>query len=153
MLNSGQASNTVSAGEIITAAEIDEMDEATLIRVRGEIYCRESTQIATVGAQVWYGICVLPSTVTAGGGQVPGPFSDGNWHGWLLHGVIVLEAFAAASADTTVSGAAIERRILDGRGMRRVNEDNHIFWVTETRNGGPIAIYASLRLLFKLAAR
>jgi len=121
---------TPTSTEIMTAAEIDEMSQsATFVRIRGMMTCQINVSGNTV---VWFGICLLPTTVVAGspGVGVPNPAGDGNWNGWLWHqGVPLVASSAPPSTDVRDVSTSAARFMIDNRGKRRLQEDTHLLFV------------------------
>jgi len=140
-----------SAAEILTAAEIDELSQsATLVRLRGMLLANFNT--VGSNAALWFGIALVPATVTAI--EMPNALADGNWNGWLWHQSIPFITAAAIGTDTRDSTQASCRVLIDNRGKRRLQEQTHLMFVSSKVGAvSSFTFHASMRIGIQLARR
>jgi len=129
------AAASVSAVEWLSAAEIDEMGESTFTRVRGEVIAQLTGAPVTPDSLVLaFGLCALPSqslagTTTTAARVVPAPFTDSNWHGWLLNFYLPMSWRTNVEVGDQLMAV---RRPFDSRGQRRLHEEEHLLLVIES---------------------
>jgi len=161
VFSTGISPNNVAQAQIIAPVEVDEMGEATVLRIRGELVVEMVSGVPADVQAFWWGISVQPAETATTGASVatgsrtfPSPFSDGNWHGWLAHGSI---PFFGRNVVETADVVASRRFMIDSKGMRRIHEGEQLVWGIEavTAAGTPRSMQymVTLRMLLKLASR
>ena len=133
-----QTQITGSTALLATSGSALLQDGLTLLRLRGEL----TLQIATVSAigsgysgAVGIGIVTLDA-FTAGVASVPQPVADEEWDGWIWWHPFSVKSITATIGDG-VNAAAVQQRIpMDTKAMRKLRENDVIFFMIETTEVG-----------------
>ena len=152
---SGQivAISTSSVNLFPSGAEA-QLSDMTITRFRGSLLLTmNNDEVANEGFDWAFGVAVVSQNAFGVGiTAIPAPLTDIAWDGWFVHeqGTIVQpEAVPNFSSD-----ALVERRPLDSKAMRKINETDTIVAVLETSeigDGTTMSAFLRTRMLFKLA--
>ena len=118
----------------------------TIIRTRGLLSIRPTTEGTSVSIDGAFGIAVVSDVARATGiTAIPGPFTDDDWSGWLVHQYFTQRY----SVNTEVGEDLLDRQYeIDSKAMRKVAGDEAIVLVGESRQGA-VSVLSHMRLLFQ----
>ena len=118
----------------------------TIIRTRGHLAIRPNVEGTTISLDGAFGIAVVSQTAQALGiTAIPGPFSDDDWSGWLVHQYFGFRYLSATAVGEMLVDQIFE---IDSKAMRKVAGDEAIVLVGESRSGA-VAMLSHMRLLFQ----
>ena len=137
----------LAAGSTSQAAIVASDKAETLIRVRGDVAVWLDATGSAIGdlVQVAWGLIVAPRGSTVGSL----PISDGNAN-WLAYGTACLFTELALATRTTWDEGMIRRFLVDNKAMRKLREDEDVFFIVQTADvvgAAAVNIAASLRFL------
>jgi len=135
--------------ELIPETEINSMENPTLTRIRGEVYANIDSASVGATADLYFGICVFPAI---SGVEIPTPFAQGNWNGWLAWWAMPLRQATALFVGNQDAVTSAARQLVDSRGRRRVSERDRIVLAVESVASGTqedAIVGIGLRLLFQ----
>jgi len=114
-------------GPLLTTSQIADLEDPTLMRIRGFLF----PTITVAGASstpvyVYVGIGVQNAQAVAAG-ALPCPYTNGDWGGWLYQAQFVM-----STANPAIGAIANSpMNVVDGKGKRRLQEDDEIFGAVE----------------------
>ena len=99
------------------------LQDATVLRCRGNLFVTAVPDAATDSDTVGLGICVVTEAAAAvGGTSVPGPINDQGYDGWLWHQYVPLDALLLTAVDPQAITTNVRVEI-DAKGMRKLPQD------------------------------
>ena len=118
----------------------------TIIRSRGLLSVRPTTEGTSVSVDGAFGIAVVSATALATGiTAIPGPFTDADWSGWMVHQFFGFRYSVKTAVAEDLLNTNME---IDSKAMRKVAGDEAIVLVGESRQGA-VSILSHIRLLFQ----
>ena len=119
----------------------------TILRSRGVLSVRPTGESADLAFDGAFGIAVISDVARATGiTAIPGPFTDSDWSGWLVH-QFWAQRIAFEDATGVQFNAALNYEI-DSKAMRKVQGDEAIVLVAEARLGA-VGVLSHIRMLFQ----
>ena len=114
------------------------LGEETLARIHGELLVTLETGDAVgSGFHGAIGIGkVQDEAFQAGVGSVPDPITEVGWDGWLYHQFFMVIAQNATASALVAGGGATFRATIDGKAMRRVDEEDTLIVVMNAVEAG-----------------
>ena len=120
----------------------------TIVRTRGWLSIRPTVENTSISLDGAFGIAVVSGTAVALGiTAIPGPFTDDDWSGWLVHQYWGYRFLVSTAVGTELPALNFE---IDSKAMRKVGGDEGIVLVGESRVGG-VQVLSHMRLLFQEA--
>ena len=120
----------------------------TVTRIRGLLSVATDQNAAneTPFGAIGFGI-VTAEAVAAGVGSIPGPYSNANWDGWLLHQYFSTIAKVGDATGFTIVSQQYE---LDSKAMRKLKPEDRLVVMVENGNATDGLIFTlDFRVLFK----
>ena len=118
----------------------------TILRTRGILVMKPTTEGTSVALDGAFGIAVVSDTARATGiTAIPGPFTDDDYSGWLVHQYIGARYRSATAVGEMWGSVQWE---IDSKAMRKVGSDEAIVLVGESRSGA-FDLLSHMRILFQ----
>jgi len=125
------------------------LQDATVLRCRGNLLITAVPDAATDSDTVGLGICVVTAAAIAvGGTSIPGPINDLGFDGWLWHQFVPLDAVSLTAADEQAITLNVRVEI-DAKAMRRMPQDHGVVLMAESNTGlfSSVQVSGGMRIL------
>jgi len=144
--STGQTISTSGKVFLSSFVSLVGQQEATIVRIRGYLELLLITSDAAEGGfQGGFGIALTTAeAVAAGVAAVPGPVTDAEWDGWIVHRFFSIHTVTATIADGVNARGVRFGVDIDSKAMRKMNDGQSLFAVLESTED----VNASLRMHF-----
>ena len=124
------------------------IDQATIVRTRGQVVIKLGTYVADLSISGAYGVAIVSSDAFAAGiASIPGPFDDADWDGWYVWRSFGGHYEVKGGESSLLGSWHYE---VDSKAMRRIGPNQTLVMIAESQ-AGEFAIGMHLRTLMKLA--
>jgi len=132
--STGQTISASGKQFLTTSVALSGQQEATIVRIRGFLELLLITSGGAEGGfQGAFGIALTTTeAVAAGVASVPGPVTDAEWDGWIVHRFFSIHTVTATIADGVNAAGVRAAYEIDSKAMRKMNDGQALFAVMES---------------------